>query len=91
MVGRYFKTEKTTANAIFRMFQSLGGGICYLSGGLFVDQGATSSTPQQLLQEVMLSSGFFVVCFLCYMIFYVAYERRNRGTVELAQTLVEEN
>ena len=73
------------------MFQSLGGGICYLSGGLFVDEGAASSTPQQLLQEVMLSSAFFVVCFLCYLLFYVAYERRRQGTAELAQTFVEDN
>ena len=90
MVGRYFKSEKTTANAIFRMFQSLGGGICYLSGGLFVDEEASSSTPQQLLQEVVLASAFFVVCFLFYLVFFMVYEKRQTGRIELVQTLTQE-
>ena len=91
MVGRYFKSDKTTANAIFRMFQSLGGGICYLSGRLFVDAGASSATPEQLLQEIMLSSLFFGACFLFYLVFFVAYELKKEQKTELVQTFVQEN
>lgn len=72
------------------MFQSLGGGICYLSGGLFVDEGASSSTPQQLLQEVVLASAFFVVCFLFYLVFFMVYEKRQTGRRELVQTFIQE-
>lgn len=50
-VGRYFKKDRTVANAVFRMFQSLGGGTCYLTGNLFVDKGASKATPEQVLNE----------------------------------------
>ena len=87
VVGKYFKDNKTIGNAIFRMFQSLGGGICYLTGQLFVDEGAASSTPQQLLQEIVLCLSFFVLCFIFYTVFYFMYEKRNKPTSELLQTL----
>ena len=87
-MGKYFKDNKTIGNAIFRMFQSLGGGICYLTGQLFVDKGAASSTPQQLLQEIILCLSFFVLCFIFYTVFYIIYERRNKPNNEILQTLV---
>ncbi|KAK8790573.1 hypothetical protein WA171_002095, partial [Blastocystis sp. BT1] len=35
-IGHHFKEERTVANAVFRMFQALGGGICYITGRFFV-------------------------------------------------------
>ncbi|KAK8800786.1 hypothetical protein WA588_001618 [Blastocystis sp. NMH] len=72
-IGRYFKENRTVANAVFRMFQSLGGGICYILGRFFVDEGARSATPRQLLQEIALCFVFFIVCFICYSFFHCLY------------------
>ena len=43
------------------MFQSLGGGICYIMGPLFVSAGESKASPRQLLTEILLCLCFFLV------------------------------
>ena len=48
------------------MFQSLGGGICYIMGPLFVSAGESKASPRQLLTEILLCLCFFLVCLVSY-------------------------
>ena len=69
------------ANAVFRMYQSLGGGLCYILGSLFVSPGATKASPQQLKNEIGLCTLFFVTCFVSSSAFYFLYERRKKDVL----------
>lgn len=76
------------ANAVFRMFQSLGGGICYIMGPLFVSAGESKSSPRQLLLEILLCLFFFLVCLVSYSAFYCLFERKNKDSNMLKEVFV---
>ena len=62
------------------MFQSLGGGICYIMGPRVVSAGESKASPRQLLTEILLCLCFFLVCLVSYTTFYCLFERKKDST-----------
>ncbi|KAK8791018.1 hypothetical protein WA158_005649 [Blastocystis sp. Blastoise] len=44
VTGEFFKSQRDEANCIFRMFQCLGGGLCFIISPLFVVNGEKSAS-----------------------------------------------
>ena len=68
VVGEKF-TDQETANSVFRLFQNMGGCICYLLASLFVKEGENVASSSMYAAELWLNIGLATLSHLSFIVF----------------------
>lgn len=74
IIGRNY-TDPESANACFRLFQYMGGCICYLLAPLYADTTTKWVSDKSLFSELMLCSVLCVLCIISYFIYEFTFKK----------------
>ena len=69
IVGRSFRDNVEEAFSTFRLVQGLGSSLCSYLTPFFISSGATSSSPKQLVIEMVVAEALSVISFILYLVF----------------------
>lgn len=75
IVGRFFDDELENAAATYRLIQGVGSSICSYVTPLFVSQGASASTPSQLITEMAVALILALVGYFLLLVFLSVFKK----------------
>lgn len=81
IVGRSFRDNIEEAFSTFRLVQGLGSSLCSYLTPFFISSGATSSSPKQLVIEMVVAEALSVVSFILYLVFSHVQRKREHSEV----------
>ena len=74
-MGRFFGDELENAASTYRLIQGIGSSICSYVTPLFVSQGASASTPSQLLAEMAVALILALVGYILLCVFLLVFKK----------------
>ena len=75
IVGRFFDDELENAASTYRLIQGIGSSICSYVTPLFVSQGASASTPSQLIAEMAVALILALVGYILRCVFLILFKK----------------
>ena len=75
IVGRFFDDELENAASTYRLIQGIGSSICSYVTPLFVSQGASASTPSQLIAEMAVALILALVGYILLCVFLILFKK----------------
>ena len=69
ILGHYFSNSIEDSSATYRLIQGLGSSLCSYLTPLFISAGATASSEQQLILEMVVAGIISILGFAFYLVF----------------------
>ena len=79
IVGRFFDDELENAASTYRLIQGIGSSICSYVTPLFVSQGASASTPSQLIAEMAVALILALVGYIHIFLFFILLNKTKNN------------